>query len=224
MKRYVWLLFLFIFATAIVGYGTEVPEHETYFVNTEIEFNKSTGIYEYTYTLVNPAWNKNLLRSLDIYIPKDHNRIELSWENLAYGENYSYYSSEANKDKVIAVGIDGPSGWTYGIGYDEEGKGFVGSGSLDDYEIPPGNSVRVLILTSYGLPGLRDAEILPAIDYDNLPEEYWENVELSKQLRDSLIHHTKTLGPTAPPLDFNPLSFLDYIIGMKHDLYLVEKL
>ncbi|MBI4822856.1 MAG: hypothetical protein HY805_01310 [Nitrospirae bacterium] len=27
----------------------------------------------------------------------------------------------------------------------------------------------------------------------------------------------KTIGPTAPPLDFNPLSFLDYIIGMKHE-------
>ncbi|MBI4824628.1 MAG: hypothetical protein HY805_10440 [Nitrospirae bacterium] len=217
MKRQICIVSLLVFVS--VAYSAEIPKYEEYFVQTVVNFDSISGIYKYNYTLINPVGNKNELWSLDIYIPKDPKGIELSWENLTYGEGYSRTSSETIKDKIIAVGIDGPSGWTYGIGYDEEGKGFVGSATLSGIEILPGSSVKGLILTSYGLPAIRDTMLQPYVDTDSLPDEYYENEELSKQLQDSLIYHTKTIGPTAPPLDFNPLSFLDYIISMKHEAF-----
>ncbi|MBI4654021.1 MAG: hypothetical protein HY752_03405 [Nitrospirae bacterium] len=222
MKKYISLislLFSILFTFASFVYGTEVPKYEEYIVHAEVNIDKASGIYKYSYTLINPIGNRNLLWNLSIYISKSPETQELSWENLTYGKWYARHSSEANKDKVVPVGITGPQGWTYGIGEDEKGKGFVSFGNLDENEIRQGSSIRGLILTSHGLPGIRETILQPAIDYDNLPEEYWENVELSKQLRDSLIYHTKTIGPTAPPADFKPIKFLNYIINLKNEAY-----
>ncbi len=88
---------------------------------------------------------------------------------------------------------------------------------MESYSIPPGKKMGSFILTSYAIPGIRDAKIQPDIDYDNLPDEYYGNVELTKQLQDSLIYSTKTIGPTAPPADFKPIEFLYYIISLKHE-------
>ena len=217
MRKYILFLFLLILNSSV--YGSEVPKYEEYIVRADVHFDQASGIYSYEYILINPSSNKNLLWNLSIYVSKDLNSRELSWENLTYGKWYSRHSSEAKKDKVVPIGMDGPQGWTYGIGEDENGKGFASFGSLEDYEIRSGNSIRGLVLTSYGLPIIRAAMLLPGIDYDNLPEEYYGNVELTKQLQDSLTYHTKTIGPTAPPAELKPLEFLDHIISMKHEAY-----
>lgn len=217
MKRYIRLLFLLIWASSV--YGAEVPKYEEYIVHAEVSLDITSGIYTCNYILTNPDSNKNLLGMLDIYIPRDSAGKELSWENLTYGKQYFRHSSEAHKNKVVPIGLDGPPRWTYGIGEDENGKGFAGWGSMEDSRIYPGNSLSGLIITSYGLPGIREAMLQPRIDYDNLPEEYWENVELSKTLRDSLIYYTKTIGPVAPPAEFKSVDFLNNIVSMKHEAY-----
>jgi hypothetical protein len=208
------ILFFLIISLSSSIYASEIPKYEEYIVHSEVNLAAS-WIYNYNYILINPNTNKNFLRHLDIYIPKNPNGKKLQWENLSYGKSYFQYSSESKKDKVVPVGLDGPEGWSYGLGEDENGKGFAGFGSMDGYEILPGYSLRGLILMSYGLPGLKDAELIPAIDYDNLSEEYWENVELTSQLKESLVHRTKTVGPTAPPAEFDPIAFIDYILSLR---------
>jgi hypothetical protein len=218
MKKYISLLFLLIFASSV--YGAEVPKYEEYIVRADVSLDTARGIYKYNYTLINPSSNRNPLGMLDIYIPRDPKGKELSWDGLTYGKGYLLYTSELHKDKAIPVGLDGPNRWIYGIGEDENGKGFAIWGNMEEESrIYPGGSLSGLIMTSYGLPGIREATIMPHIDYDNLPEEYYENVELTKQLEDSLEYHTKTIGPTAPPADFKPLDFLNYIIDLKHQAF-----
>jgi hypothetical protein len=70
-------------------------------------------------------------------------------------------------------------------------------------------------LTSPGLPGIRSTELEPGIDYENLPEEYSEEAK-ARQLRDRLIFTTVSVGPKAPPKDFVPLEFLNYLISLLH--------
>ncbi|MEC4677058.1 MAG: hypothetical protein VST72_09115, partial [Nitrospirota bacterium] len=150
-------------------------------------------------------------------------------EGLINGPCYNKYGSEYlfQRIKMVPVGIDGPREyipehlargfkvtiWSCGLSIER----LAGWGSMESYSIPPGKKMGSFILTSYAIPGIRDAKIQPDIDYDNLPDEYYGNVELTKQLQDSLIYSTKTIGPTAPPADFKPIEFLDYIISLKHE-------
>ncbi len=120
---------------------------------------------------------------------------------------------------MVPVGISGPDGWTSDLGFDDQtpARGFAGWGA--DYErffILPGQRLEGFQLTSYGLPGIRTSEIQPYLDVDNLPDEIVE-AEKTRELRDSLIFHTKAVGPKAPPAQFVPLEFLNYLIALVHD-------
>jgi hypothetical protein len=226
MKKYAWLIILTVFVS--VAWGAEVPTYEEYIVDTEVGYDPSSGIYKYDYTLSNPAGNKNLLLNISIYIPKDNSKKELSWDNLTYGKGYSRSSSEYNKDKVIAIGMEAPERWTYGIGYDEEGKGFVSFGILDEDEIKPGSSVSGLILTSYGIPTIRDFEAMPAyiateedaMSFAENEKEYASNTwEVLNRLYESITFSGKTVGPTAPPRELDPAGFIESLVDMKHEAY-----
>ena len=51
-------------------------------------------------------------------------------------------------------------------------------------------------------------------------EEYIERAwEVLDKFYKSIAFQGKTIGPTAPPADFKPISFLDYIISLKHEAY-----
>jgi hypothetical protein len=86
----------------------------------------------------------------------------------------------------------------------------------EPFLLVPGQTQAGFQVTSYGLPGIRMARILPDIDWDNVPEEY-SDPEKARQLRDSLIFSPKTVGPKALPQLFIPIEFLNYIISLLHD-------
>lgn len=194
----------------------------------------ATGIYTYNYSIYNPPINDGKIRSFDIDISKPSGGQELNSAGLiiqrwvkadgtmlkrSFEEEIARLRKLLRKP-VIPVGARPPLGLPFpGWSADITVTGTVGWGGSDENLILPNQTLGGFILTSYGLPGIREATNDPVIDYDNLPEEYWENVELTTQLQDSLTYHLKTIGPTAPPADFKPLPFLDYIISLKHEAY-----
>ncbi len=197
-------------------------------VSAQVAMDSATGIYSYSYEVYNPPVNSGQIRSFDIDVTIGPQNARLNWEGLIQSSCYSKNVSEhiLQKINIVPVGIDGPPGyvpdfpkmriWDCGFSLD----GTAGWGSSDDpYRILPGKKLGGFKLTSHGLPGIREATLQPAIDYDNLPPEYWENVELTKQLQDNLVYKTKTIGPTAPPADFKPIDFLDYIVSLKQQSY-----
>jgi len=199
-------------------------------ISAEATLNAKTGIYRYTYMVFNPPINDGQIFLFEIDISKKLSSIELSSEGLIIQRGISARGTfitrsfeeeiaKKNLEKaVIPIGAQPPlsqsfPGWTVGI----SAMRTVMWGGSERNLILPNQTLEGFVATSYGLPSIREATLQPVIDYDNLPEEYYGNIELTKQLQDSLTYHTKTIGPTAPPADFKPLDFLDYIISMKHE-------
>ena len=180
----------------------------------------STGIFTYWYRVTNPQSNEGQIRSLRIEITRARADAVLSRDGLINGPRYTRYGSEAAFQRVpmVPVGITGPDNWSYGLGFDDQNppRASAAWGSIDEpFRISPGHSLEGFQLTSPGLPGIRTTEIEPGIDYDNLPSEYSEEAK-ARQLRDSLIFVTVSVGPKAPPKDFVPLEFLNYLITLLH--------
>lgn len=115
-------------------------------------------------------------------------------------------------------------GWSVGISV----YGSVIWGGSEENLISPGQKLDGFILTSYGLPGIRKFSVQS--DYTPTEEdifkkgiseeEYivntWEILDLFYK---SITFYGKTIGPTAPPADFKPIEFLNYIINMKHEAF-----
>ncbi len=223
MKGRIILVGLFLVGTwGTQAWGGPIPlPLQGVTVSTTVSKDTSTGIFTYRYKVFNPAINDGQIRSIDIEISRSPGDAILSREGLVNGPRYMRHSSEDAFQRVpmVPVGISGPEGWTSDLGFDDKipPRGFAGWGSMDEpFRILPGQTLEGFQLTSYGLPGIRATEIQPGIDYDNLPDEF-EDPEKARELRDSLIFSTKTVGPKAPPKNFVPLEFLNYLITLLHD-------
>lgn len=183
--------------------------------------DRGTGIFTYQYRVTNPASNDGQIVSVDIDISRAPEEAVLSRQGLVNGPRYTRHSSEDAFQRVpmVPVGISGPEGWTSDLGFDDRTppRGLAGWGSIDEpFRISPGGTMQGFQLMSYGIPGIRTVRIQPGIDYDNLPDEF-SDLEKTRQLRDSLIFRTSTVGPKAPPKDFVPIEFLNYLITLVHD-------
>ncbi|MCK4738400.1 MAG: hypothetical protein KAT46_00485 [Deltaproteobacteria bacterium] len=221
MKKYIFLFLVIIFTTH--SYAGNIPEQEDYIVDANVFFDRVSEVYEYNYTLINPKENKSELRRLRVYIPNNSSGKVLSWEGLVNGEECSRYFLKKTKIKITAVGINAPKSWTCGLGFSKDDIGFVIYGSLENTQILPGGSLEGLIITSYGIPGIRDAILEPDFIFDekDLPEEdidyYIENGwEYLDKIYKSVAFNTKTIGPVAPPLVFNATDFINHLIDLKH--------
>jgi len=178
------------------------------------------GLFTYRYRVANPASNDGQIRSLDIEIIRARTEAVLGRDGLINGPRYSSFGSEDAFRRVpmVPVGITGPDNWVYGLGFDDRNppRAFTGWGSLDEpFRILPGHSLEGFQLTSPGLPGVRTTTVQSGIDYDNLPEEYSDEAK-ARELRDGLIFVTVSVGPKAPPQDFVPIEFLNYLISLLH--------
>lgn len=194
-------------------------------VSASVILDSTTGIYTYKYMVFNPLINNGQICELQIDISRPEQSQELSAQGLVVEEGVyggrmlttSFEEEVSSKSLVmqkpiIPVGVKVPSNWSGAITV----MGTVMWGGDEEHMVMPGQSFNGFMILTRGLPTIRGAELMPDIDYDKLPEEYYENVELTKQLQDSLTYHTKTIGPTAPPADFKSIDFISYIIDLKH--------
>src|SRR5262249_36180349 len=72
-----------------------------------------------------------------------------------------------------------------------------------------------IMLSSQALPGIRDVNVEPDIDVDQLPDEYDENLQKTIELHNSVRWTGKTIGPKAPPKTFVASDFVNYLISVK---------
>lgn len=189
-------------------------------LGTKVSKDDQTGILTYRYRVFSPVANDGSIWHIDIEISRGPTDALLSREGLLNGPRYLRHSSEDAFQRIpmVPVGISGPKGWLSSLGFTENPpRGFASWGGIEDSSlILPGRIFEGFQLTSYGLPGIRSVEIQPDIDWDNVPDEF-STPERARQLRDSLIFSTKTIGPKAPPQTFVPLEFLNYLMSLVHD-------
>jgi hypothetical protein len=58
--------------------------------------------------------------------------------------------------------------------------------------------------------------VRPDVDVDTLPDEFRDNPDKTRALYESLIFATTAVAPTAPPKNFVPIEFLNYLISLLH--------
>jgi hypothetical protein len=187
-------------------------------VSVEVSNDRTTGIFTYRYRVFNPATNDGQIRSIDIEISRGPGDAVLSRDRPVNGPRYSRHTSEDAYQRVpmVPVGISGPEGWTSGLGFDASSplRGFAGWGSIDEpFRILPGQTLKDFQLTSYGLPALRQVQTEPSVE----PPEGIGGWKELNAFFEQFTYRTVTVGPKAPPKDFVPIEFLNYLITVLHD-------
>ncbi len=189
-------------------------------VSTRVTKDATSGIFTYAYRIVNPATNDGQISLIELIITRSPTDALLSTDGLANGPRYARNLSEDAFRSVpmVPVGVTGPEGWLYGLGLDPRPprQGFVLWGSSDEpFRILPGGTLEGFELSSPALPGVRNVDLSPDVNVDDLPDEF-SDPEKMRALNDSLTFHTVTVGPKAPPQSFVPLEFLNYLISLLH--------
>lgn len=228
-----WLTFIIFILTMIITniqnvYATEPPYLTNVAIQASVHFNAQSGLYSYQYTINNSQDSTGDLIGLDIDISYPSGSAILKKEGLTipYGKwsrTFDQSIPPTAKVTMIPVGMEKPDKWIVGVSV----YGTAGWGSPDYVQLKPGESLGGFGLTSYGLPGIRGFKAEPNLDVDADYYPHLESVEGAwdeskaiiakiKELEDKVNFMGKTVGPTAPPVVFNATTFLDYIIGLKH--------
>jgi hypothetical protein len=172
-------------------------------IKAQIDFNRTTKEYIYNYEVTNQTGAKQ-------------NLIDIIVKYLA--PIYDAKSPVPVEDWYMARFL-GKDVWRWAK------TGGEPSGILPD------KTEKGLSFKSKGLPtivnsvffGDKRAIYSPPGDYDTDEiEDSFERVmkSLEEQYKDKFEYIVKrTLGPTAPPADFKPVAFVDYIISQKHEAY-----
>jgi len=197
--------------------GEVLPKLE----NVEVKVNLSldaSGIYKYAYKITNPASNTGEIWLAGIDITKPAGSIDLTSEGITNGPRFLRHSSELILSTIevplVSVGLFSPANWTSGITV----RGTAGWGSSDAASrIHPGQSLGGFEVISRGLPGIRSATLEPFFRQTPVDEATPENTERLKAIEKAIEVTLKTVGPTAPPKDFVPIEFLNYLITLLHD-------
>ncbi len=214
---------LFVTVWAGVASSGLIPSPLQGIVISAAVAKENSGIFAYRYRVFNPPVNDGQVSDIQIEIGRKPAEAELSREGLINGPQYLRHLSEDTFQRVpmVPVGISGPDGWIYGLGFDDQTppQGFVSWGALISAHalVRPGTELTGFELVSPGPPGIRKAEVLPDVDYTNLPYPEFHDVEKVRQLRDSLTFRAKTVAPKAPPREFVPIEFLNYLISLVYD-------
>jgi hypothetical protein len=182
----------------------------------------TTRIFTFDYRMTNPPVNDGAIFFIALDVSRGPGDAVLSREGLVNGPRYFFNLSEDAFQRVpmVPVGINAPEGWFPALGTSsgDSPPGLAFWGALSKAStMGPGQTVDGYRLTSYGLPAIRAVQVRPLIDWDNLPDEFYENLEKSRALGDSLLFRTSSVGPKAPPQNFVPLEFLNYLIALVHD-------
>jgi len=174
--RRVWRIVIVVaFIMPVMGWSGAassafIPSSLRGIVISSVVRTENTGIFGYRYRVFNPPANDGQVADIQIEIGRGSGEVELSREGLTNGPRYFRYSSEDAFQQVpmVPVGISGPDGWEYGLGFDARTppRGFAGWGAIEDPAlIRPGTGLTGFELVSQGLPGIRNAE---AVSYTHL--------------------------------------------------------
>lgn len=213
MKSNLWFLIILPVATASAGHAPS-PLRDLV-IESSVTMNATGKLFTYSYRITNPLVNDTSVAGFEIFIGRDPvTDQDTPSAGLTQCPRFlKAASASANsKTPLVQVGSLAPEGWLCGYARiaDYPSGAFAWGGSSKTL-LKPGSTLKGAALTSYAPPGIRDILVDAAIDYDQLPEEYTENIDLTKALTKKVNWLGKTVGPKAPPKIFNASAFSDYL-------------
>ncbi|MDA8104786.1 MAG: hypothetical protein M0Z71_05345 [Nitrospiraceae bacterium] len=214
------------------SFGNELPYLKNVEITAKVNLDPEMARYTYYYTVINSLSSIGNLVGLEIHVtyPKGGGVLRSDGLTIPRGKTmFTFEQTISRLDNlkevnIVPIGMQKPAGWMTGLSV--YGTARLGGG--DYVYLKPGQSLSGFILYSYGLPGIRDFKADPSFDVN----EYYPSVDslTSQEEVDALLagieqdessvsFKGKTIGPTAPPADFKPIIFLDYIVSLKKQSY-----
>ena len=222
-------LLLLAFVLPQISYAQEIPILKDVQVRAKARLDPTTqGKYTYSFNISNPATNTGKIRALRVDVSKPESGMDLKSEGLyidlrvnnegemishSFLEEFKALESEMEKEPVpVGLIIPNPF-WITGLSI----IGTVSWGSKGpEHRIMPGKKMEGFKLESYGIPAIRSFEVIPAwilvVEGSVGPGD----IEKSRRIKEEIVFHGETIGPTAPPAEFVALDFVSHIESLKH--------
>lgn len=211
---------------------TTIPKLAGVEVKAAITFDPMTGIYSYLYSLKNGGESTGCIWRFEIDIKKPEGGIDLRKEGLINAPRFADLDApDESSPPMIPVTfpslpkIDNNIIWGSGVTVDGLARW---NSRRYIYDIMPSTTLTGLSMTTYGLPTIQDfkvhtkyiAEKEDILRMGISEKEFILNAwKYLNAFYENIAWKGKTIGPTAPPADFKPFEFLNYIINLKHEAY-----
>jgi hypothetical protein len=182
-------------------------------ISSDVSFDQGSGKYSYAYTVTNSAGNNAEIWDFTIdvsFAAENRMRNQTSGLTIPLGSNQVDFSVvlaklvSLNTTRTIPTRLQAwtivpfgqvvPPGWSGGLGLDS----LAHFASIDAPNIVPGNSLGGFQLISYGVPTIRNVQIMPlwmhiVDDHDAVTDA--DRVEAGK-IEQNIIFNTVSLGPS----------------------------
>ncbi len=170
-------------------------------------------MFYYTYKVTNGVMSSGDIGEFRIDISELRNEVQydtvgLRFENDEYTEGAFRRHYPTLSGRIIPVGFPvAPGTWTADLSND-----LTAAFSADSLLINPGDSIGGFVMMSKGLPGIRaffaEPDFFPWLYFPNV-DEYPDSAVNLDSVRHVMNYYGWTIGPTAPPLNFDGTSWLD---------------
>ena len=226
MIRFV-VVVVFVMCWTLTGFGQclDYDQQLPILINAAsrclVQKDGGTGVFVYRYTLSNGLVSTGCISSFELDVRRSLGTVDLPSSGLVDYPRYVRREAlqQAGAVEVIPVGV--PSLPTFNSQTSAWSAGFSVRGSitwiraLPRYLVAPGQQLDGLVLTSHGLPGLRNFVISPK--YEPVPDTTrYETTEMEEKqftrLLDSIKTKGTTIGPVSPPLNCDAPLFLDTLV------------
>jgi hypothetical protein len=240
------LFTFFVFSKFSFGqcpeYDLQPPHLSDVVVKSSVTQDPASKIFTFKYSITNGVLSTGCINSFEMNIIAPVGGIELSNVGLVdYPRYVDRGALQFNPGlRIIPVGIPKlprykgfRSAWWAGFSLDGR-LGWMGADRI--LYLESGATIDSIVMTSHGIPGLRSFVISPSynpkLPYEItpanedsirrfVPEPTDEEEAAFQRLVDSIKVRGVTIGPTAPPANFIPVTFLDTLISYKHQARLL---
>ncbi len=169
-------------------------------VKTHVAWDKETSGYVYSFRVSNGNQAKQVLST-----------IIIEFDASLYGQVAPNADWDMNLHR-----INMPDTWEW---FNPEGI-LLGK-NQDGFSYKSKGLPSIMDMAFFGMRRIRFSGPSPTYDPDEIHDSFDRVMDalLAQYPHAEDTVKGKTLGPTAPPADFKPLDFLDYIISMKHEAF-----
>jgi hypothetical protein len=216
MKRMVLPLTLF-WSLPSTPICQEYPFLRDVHISAVVSYKPSMNLFTYSFALTNNLRSIGRIQDFELDISRPSTALLLDTSGLQFVSRLeeNYFRRRYN-ESYVPIGFSGLPGneWTAMLT-----NRLTVSVFADTLFIGPGGTVRGIVLTSKGLPGIRPCVVEPDFEDDVLfpsIEDTSANAMTTTQMdsiREAVNYHGWTIGPTAPPMVFEASVWIDTLLS-----------
>jgi hypothetical protein len=209
--------------TLVIAQQQPYPNLRHVETSATIHFDGKEQVHFYAYTVTNSNTNNGNIDELAIDISKSPFSIEidtigLRFKNDGFTQGSFWRHFPHVRDRIIPVGFTrSPEKWTASLSNSLTATFFT----TRSYAIRPGQSLSGFEMMSKGLPGIRRCIVSPFFDVialfpDPADTTITYYVPPIDSVRNAVKFYGRTIGPTAPPINFVPTTWCDTLLSYTH--------